>query len=166
MQSLPDKQTDKDQYFLRQAIELALNGMRSNEGGPFGAIVVKDDVIIGRGNNRVSSGLDPTAHAEVVAIRDACAHLNHFQLEGCTIYSSCEPCPMCLGAIYWARPDRLVFAAGKRDAADIAGFDDQFIYDELDLPIDKRKIPSLQLLREEGLLPFREWRDKDDKIVY
>ena len=161
---LSDEETDR--YFLRQAIKLAVDGMRRNEGGPFGALVVKNGIIIGQGNNKVASALDPTAHAEVVAIREACQTLGHFQLDECTIYASCEPCPMCLGAIYWARPARLVFAAGREDAALIAGFDDQFIYEEIDLKPADRKIPGIQLLHEEGLEPFREWRDKDDKVVY
>jgi guanine deaminase len=157
---------DQDIYFIRQAIELAYSGMRNNEGGPFGAIVVKDGEIIGRGNNQVALHNDPTAHAEMVAIRDACSNLQHFQLEDCTLYSSCEPCPMCLGAIYWARPARIVYAASHHDAAEIAGFDDRFIYREIEKPVDKRKIPAQQLLREEGLGPFQEWRDKADKTLY
>lgn len=155
-----------DQHFIREAIQLASTGMHNNEGGPFGAIVVKDEEVIGRGNNRVATDDDPTAHAEIVAIRDACQNLGHFQLEGCTVYASCEPCPMCLGAIYWARPDRIVFAAGKDDAAEIAGFDDRFIYEEINLDPADRQIPGIQLLREEGLQPFKDWRDKEDKIVY
>lgn len=166
MQEETTKQTEIDQHYIRMSIDQALFGMRNNEGGPFGAIVVKDGAVIGRGNNRVASKNDPTAHAEVVAIREACIKLGHFQLEGCTVYASCEPCPMCLGAIYWARPDRLVFAAGKLDAAEIAGFDDQFIYDEIELPFTERQIPTIQILRDEGLIPFREWQNKADKIVY
>ena len=155
-----------DQFFLRMAIELAKEGMRSNAGGPFGAVIVKDGQIVGKGYNRVTSSNDPTAHAEVTAIRDACKYLGHYQLEGCTIYSSCEPCPMCLGAIYWARPDRIVFAATHKDAADIAGFDDQFIYEELERPYSERKIPVTTLLRAEGLEPFKEWSAKADKDLY
>lgn len=155
-----------DQYFLRKAIELAREGMHSNLGGPFGALVVKNGEIVGQGCNRVASSSDPTAHAEVVAIRDACQRLGHFQLEGCVVYASCEPCPMCLGAIYWARPDRLVYAASHSDAADLAGFDDRFIYEEMALPVNERSIPTLQLLAEEGRKPFLEWRNKNDKIVY
>lgn len=150
---------------MREAIRLALEGMRSGEGGPFGAVVVKDGEIIGRGNNQVASSNDPTAHAEVVAIRNACEHLGHFQLDGCILYTSCEPCPMCLGAIYWARPDRIFYACTKADAAAI-DFDDDFIYKEIELPLPERRIPALPLLREEGLVAFREWKDKDDKVVY
>lgn len=155
--------TDKD--FMKEAIRISLKGMRSGEGGPFGAVVVKNGQIIGRGNNRVSSSNDPTAHAEVVAIREACQHLGHFQLDGCILYTSCEPCPMCLGAIYWARPEKIFYACTKADAAAI-DFDDDFIYKELELPLPERKIPALQLLREEGLKAFEEWKDKEDKVVY
>jgi tRNA(Arg) A34 adenosine deaminase TadA len=153
------------QYFMKEAIRLSLEGMRNGKGGPFGAVVVKDGKIIGRGNNRVSSSNDPTAHAEVVAIRDACQHLGHFQLDGCILYTSCEPCPMCLGAIYWARPERIFYACTKADAATI-GFDDDFIYKELELPLPERKIPAEQLLREEGVKAFEEWAGKDDKVEY
>ncbi|MCP4438184.1 MAG: nucleoside deaminase, partial [Aureispira sp.] len=134
-------------------------------GGPFGAVVVKDGKIIGRGNNSVTSTCDPTAHAEVNAIRDACKNLNSFQLDGCTIYTSCEPCPMCLGAIYWARPDRIVYACTRQDAADI-DFDDDFLYKELVVPIEKRQIPTEQLLREEGIEAFNQWQTKTDKMEY
>ena len=155
--------TDKD--FMKEAIRLSIEGMRSGKGGPFGAIVVKDGQIIGRGNNQVASTHDPTAHAEVVAIREACQSLGHFQLDGCVLYTSCEPCPMCLGAIYWARPEKIFYACTKADAAAI-DFDDDFIYKELELPLSDRKIPAQQLLREEGLKAFDEWRDKEDKVVY
>ena len=151
--------------FMREAIQLALKGVRTNEGGPFGAVVVKDGKIIGRGNNRVTSTNDPTAHAEVVAIRDACRKLDHYQLEGCEIYTSCEPCPMCLGAIYWARPSRFYYACSKDDAAAI-GFDDAFIYKELELAYDDRKLETLQMMREEALEVFREWDEKTDKMEY
>lgn len=150
---------------MREAIRLAREGMHSGQGGPFGAIVVKDGEIIGRGHNQVASSNDPTAHAEVVAIREACRHLNHFQLENCVLYTSCEPCPMCLGAIYWARPMRIYYACTKADAAAI-DFDDDFIYKEIELPLHERKIPALPLLREEGLVAFREWEAKEDKVVY
>lgn len=155
-----------DLHFLRQAIRLALEGMSRNEGGPFGALIVRDGQVIGQGHNQVLATNDPTAHAEMVAIRQACRHLGHFQLEGCVLYASCEPCPMCLGAIYWARPDRIVYAASHQDAAEIAGFDDEFIYQELELPPPDRRIPGLQLLREEGLEPFYRWREKGDKKLY
>ncbi len=152
-------------FFMQSAIQLAFEGMRSGQGGPFGAVVVKNSEIIGRGNNRVALMLDPTAHAEVVAIRDACQHLGHFQLDDCVLYTSCEPCPMCLGAIYWARPKAFYFACTKADAA-VIDFDDQFIYDELKLPFAERKIPAIPLLREEGLKAFAEWRLRADKFVY
>ena len=155
----------QDEYFIREAIHAAEQGMNSDEGGPFGCVIVRDGVIVGRGNNRVTSTNDPTAHAEVVAIRDACRQLGHFQLDGCTLYTSCEPCPMCLGAIYWARPDRIVYAATRHDAA-YAGFSDEFIYTEFDKPFDSRCIPIEQLLRDEAMNVFEKWRAKADKIVY
>jgi len=160
------KISDKDKKYLRRAIELAYEGMRAGKGGPFGAVIVKDDEIVGEGYNQVSSSNDPTAHAEVVAIRNACKNLDSFQLDDCVIYSSCEPCPMCLGAIYWARPARLLFAAGHEDADEIAGFDDQFIYKEIELPMAERNLPAAQAMREEGLGPFQEWADKQDKTLY
>jgi len=148
-----------------EAIALSQNGVRNNEGGPFGCIIVKDDKIIGRGNNKVTSSNDPTAHAEVVAIRDACKNLGTFQLEGCEIYTSCEPCPMCLGAIYWARPKVVYFANSRQDAANI-GFDDSMIYEELGIDLDKRKIPIINLGSEDALKIFEEWQNKEDKIEY
>jgi guanine deaminase len=151
--------------FMQQAIDLSLQGMRENKGGPFGAIVVKDGKIIGKGHNQVASGNDPTAHAEVVAIRDACKYLNSFQLDGCEIYTSCEPCPMCLGAIYWARPVRVYFGNTREDAASI-GFDDSMIYDEMTLAPDKRKIPMVRLSHELSFKAFEEWKNKEDKITY
>ena len=158
--------TNEDEKFLREAIKLAKEGMESNIGGPFGAVIVKDGKIVGRGSNNVSSSNDPTAHAEVTAIRDACQNLASFQLDGCTLYTSCEPCPMCFGAIYWARPSRVVYAATAEDADIIAGFDDSFIYKELAIAPTKRKIPALNALREEGVKVFEAWRDKEDKILY
>lgn len=151
--------------FMREAIRLSIENMRSGKGGPFGAVIVKDGKIIARGFNQVTSTNDPTAHAEVVAIREACKELNSFQLDGCEIYTSCEPCPMCLGAIYWARPDKMYYANTKVDAANI-GFDDQFIYEEIELPLHGRKLSCEQLLQEEALLAFQEWQDKQDKIEY
>jgi guanine deaminase len=151
--------------FMQAAIDLSLKGPRENKGGPFGAVVVKDGRIIGRGSNQVTSSNDPTAHAEVVAIREACKNLNSFQLEGCELYTSCEPCPMCLGAIYWARPDRVYYANTREDAAGI-GFDDSMIYGELDKKFSERKIPFIQLGREQALLAFKEWNDKGDKTLY
>ncbi|PCH68995.1 MAG: tRNA-specific adenosine deaminase [Bacteroidetes bacterium] len=155
----------KSEEFMRVAIELSLNGVNNSEGGPFGAVVVKDGEIVGRGKNCVTSSNDPTAHAEVVAIRDACQNLNTFQLDGCEIYTSCEPCPMCLGAIYWARPAKIYYACTKTDASD-HGFDDSFIYEEIELPISERKIPTSQMLREEGIKVFEEWDAKNDKTLY
>lgn len=157
--------SNTDEDLLREALHLARAGMDRNEGGPFGCVIVKDGRIIGRGNNRVTSTNDPTAHAEVVAIRDACHAIGSFQLEGCTLYTSCEPCPMCLGAIYWARPDRVVYAGTREDAA-AAGFDDQLIYDELPLPPGQRRIPMRTLLRNEALALFDAWRVKPDKTAY
>jgi len=154
-----------DMYFIEMAVDLARQGVAQNEGGPFGCVIVKESRVIGKGNNQVISIHDPTAHAEVVAIRDACRQLNSHQLEGCTIYSSCEPCPMCLGAIYWARPDRIVYACTREDAASI-NFDDDFIYKEIATPIDQRKIPTDQCGREQGLEVFRLWSEKKDKIRY
>lgn len=151
--------------FMREAIRLSIDSMRAGNGGPFGAIVVKDGKVIARGFNKVTSTNDPTAHAEVVAIRDACKVLNTFQLTGCEIYTSCEPCPMCLGAIYWARPDKMYFANTKADAAAI-GFDDQFIYNEIELNVCDRHLPTEQLLHEEALIAFKEWQQKTDKIEY
>ncbi len=155
----------KDEQYIQYVINLAVNGVEKNGGGPFGAVVVKDGIIIGEGNNSVTNFCDPTAHAEVVAIRNACETIGDFQLTGCTIYSSCEPCPMCFGAIYWARPDRVVFAADKQDAAR-AGFDDEFIYSELDLALDERRIRFDCINHPEKMLPFKKWNDKSDKIVY
>ena len=157
--------TEQDKEFMRRAIELAQNGIDAAQGGPFGAIVVYDGEIIGEGCNRVTSTNDPTAHAEVVAIREACKKLNSFQLEDCVIYTSCEPCPMCLGAIYWARPKRMLFACTREDAAEI-GFDDQLIYEELERPIEERRIESINFLRDEGLTVFENWANKLDKTEY
>lgn len=151
--------------FMRRAIELAQNGIDANDGGPFGAVVVRDGRIIGEGCNRVTSTNDPTAHAEIVAIRNACRELGSFQLTDCVIYSSCEPCPMCLGAIYWARPREVFFACTRADAKN-AGFDDDLIYEEIELPIDRRRIPTATFLRDAGLEVFRNWIEKPDKVEY
>ena len=151
--------------FMREAIRLSIENMRAGNGGPFGAVVVKDGKIIARGFNQVTSSNDPTAHAEVVAIREACKVLNSFQLDDCEIYTSCEPCPMCLGAIYWARPSKMYYANTKKDAANI-GFDDQFIYEELDLPLDKRQLSAEQLLQDEAIVAFKEWEEKTNTIEY
>ena len=151
--------------FMQRAIELARQGMESAAGGPFGAVVVKNNEIIAEGWNKVTSTNDPTAHAEVTAIRIACEKLNSFQLDDCIIYTSCEPCPMCLGAIYWARPKAVYYGCNKQDAAAIA-FDDQFIYDEIETPITDRKIPFLQVAQSDALEVFKAWADKADKTEY
>jgi len=151
--------------FMSEAVKAALKGMQNNEGGPFGCIIVKDGEIVGRGNNKVTSTNDPTAHAEVTAIRDACKNLGTFQLDDCIIYTSCEPCPMCLGAIYWARPKKVYYGCNQQDAADI-GFDDAFIYKEIPLPYEERSIPFEQVGRDVALEPFQKWDDKDDKTLY
>ena len=151
--------------FMKAAVKVALKGMNNDEGGPFGCVIVKNDEIIGSGNNKVTSTNDPTSHAEVNAIREACKNLNSFQLEGCEIYTSCEPCPMCLGAIYWARPDKVYYGSNKIDAANI-GFDDEFIYKEIPLPYSERSIPFKQLGRDVALEAFTKWEEKEDKIEY
>ncbi len=151
--------------FLRAAIRLSLEKMRCGEGGPFGAVVVRRGKIIGRGWNRVTSSNDPTAHAEVTAIRDACRRLKTFRLDDCEIYTSCEPCPMCLAAIYWARVGKIFYAGARRDAAAV-GFDDDLIGREMARPVSRRKVPTRQLLRSEALKVFKEWRDKPDKVCY
>ena len=150
---------------MREAIRLSLENVESGNGGPFGAVIVKDGKIVARGANEVTSTNDPTAHAEVVAIRRACQELGTFQLDDCEIYCSCEPCPMCLGAIYWARPARIFFANTKQDAADIE-FDDHFIYQELDLTVDQRSLPTHQLLRDEALVAFKAWTESTGKTEY
>lgn len=150
---------------MLESIQLAVENVLTGQGGPFGAIVVKDGQIIGRGSNRVTSLNDPTAHAEVQAIREACSHLNHFQLTGCEIYTSCEPCPMCIGAIYWARPDAVYYACSKEDAAAI-GFDDQFIYEQIALPVEQRSIRMKQLKPNDYKLPFEQWAISEIKKEY
>ena len=157
--------TDLDTQYMKRAIELARAGMDNNDGGPFGCVVVKDGKVVGEGNNRVTSTNDPTAHAEVVAIREACKTLDAFQLDGCSIYTSCEPCPMCLGAIYWARPAQVFYACTREDAAAV-GFDDDFIYDEISLPNEDRERVMINLLRDEGVALFQAWDAKADKIEY
>ena len=157
--------TDQDAKFMTRAIQLARAGMDANAGGPFGCVVVKNGEIIGEGNNCVTSTNDPTAHAEVVAIRAACERLGTFQLDGCSIYTSCEPCPMCLGAIYWARSTKVFYACTRADAAAV-GFDDDFIYDELAKPIDEREKVLINLLRDAGLALFHDWSAKTDNIEY
>lgn len=157
--------TEQDKTFMMRAIELARGGMESGVGGPFGCVVVKDGEIVGEGSNQVTSTNDPTAHAEVVAIRDACKNLGTFQLDGCTIYTSCEPCPMCLGAIYWSRPTGIFFAATQVDAAAV-GFDDEHFYKELEKPNDERELPMVNLLRDEAQKVFAAWAEKTDKTEY
>lgn len=151
--------------FMREAIRLSRAGMQAGDGGPFGAVVVRDSQIIARGHNRVLSTLDPTCHAEIDAIRQACQVLGSFQLSGCDLYTSCEPCPMCLGAIYWARPARVFYANTKADAAAV-GFDDQFIYQEIETPLDQRRLSMQQLLRDEAQVAFREWSERESKNLY
>ena len=150
--------------FMRKAIELSLENVQ-NGGGPFGAVIVKDGEIIATGMNRVTAACDPTAHAEVSAIRSAASKLKTFNLSGCEIYTSCEPCPMCLGAIYWARLDKMYYGNTKTDAKNI-GFDDSFIYDELELKPEKRKLPSENILHNEAIKAFKMWEEKEDKIEY
>lgn len=151
--------------FMARAIELSMENVSSGRGGPFAAVVVKDGKIVAEGTNRVTTTNDPTAHAEIVAIREACRKLGHFRLTGCEIYTTCEPCPMCFGAIYWARPERVYFANTAQDAARI-GFDDFFIGEETRLPHDKRRIPMVQMMREEAQAAFRAWEAQPDKIPY
>jgi tRNA(Arg) A34 adenosine deaminase TadA len=151
--------------FMREAIRLSVVKMRRGDGGPFGAVVVRNGKIVGRGWNRVTSSNDPTAHAEIVAIREACRRLKTFQLDDCDLYTSCEPCPMCLSAIYWARLRSVFYANTRRDAARIA-FDDDHIYREVALPLRRRKLVMKQLLRREALKAFREWELKADKVPY
>lgn len=150
---------------MRRAIELARQGVDEDRGGPFGCVVVKDGEIIAEGFNQVTSSNDPTAHAEIVALREACRRLKSFQLHGCSVYSSCEPCPMCLGAIYWARPAR-IFVAGTREDAAAAGFDDELFYLELEKPNEERQLKMESLLRDESLAVFQRWIDKPDKVEY
>lgn len=150
---------------MKEAIKLSQDKMLANEGGPFGAIVVKNNQIISRGWNKVTSTNDPTAHAEVVAIREACKNLNTFDLSGCEIYTSCEPCPMCLASIYWAKIDKIFYANTRKDAANI-DFSDDFLYEEISKPIAQRKTPMIQFLREEAIKVFEQWKSKTDKIPY
>ncbi len=156
---------ERELRFMAEAIKEAFQGVKENKGGPFGCVVVKGDEIIGRGHNSVTSLNDPTAHAEVMAIRDACNKIGNFQLTDCEIYTTCEPCPMCMGAIYWARPGKVYYANTRLDAATI-GFDDSLIYEELLLPIEKRKIAMQSLGREDAISLFNEWQIKEDKRVY
>ena len=154
-----------EERFMREAIGLSREKMRNNQGGPFGAVIVRKGKIIARGWNQVTSTNDPTAHAEVVAIRDACRKLRDFRLQGCELYTSCEPCPMCLSAIYWARLDRIYYAATRHDAAE-AGFDDAFLYREIPLPPESRTLPCRPLLHHEAVAAFADWKSKVDKTPY
>jgi guanine deaminase len=156
---------EKEFSFMQKAIKLSLQGPRENKGGPFGAVIVKDGKIIGQGSNQVTSSNDPTAHAEIVAILEACKNLNSFQLDGCEIYTSCEPCPMCLGAIYWARLSKVYYGNTRQDAAAI-GFDDSMIYEELDKNFTERIIPFIPLGREQALKAFQEWENNTGKTLY
>jgi len=156
---------ENDRKFLLEAIALAKEGVEKGAGGPFGCVIVKDGMIVGKGHNQVTSTNDPTAHAEVMAIRDACAKLGAYQLTGCDLYTSCEPCPMCLGAIYWARPRRVIYACTRDEAAN-AGFDDAVIYREINIPVDKRKIPFDQQYLSEAVALFDLWKIKGDKRLY
>jgi guanine deaminase len=157
--------TDQHEKFMQMAIDLAMEGMTSQTGGPFGCVIVRDGEVVGKGCNSVSSTNDPTAHAEVMAIRDACKNLNTFQLEGCYVYTSCEPCPMCLGAIYWARTAKVYYGCTRTDAAAFQ-FDDDFIYKELDLPFHDRQIPLYQCNRKESVKLFKAWKEMDGKTEY
>ena len=150
---------------MEAAIALSQHAIDNNEGGPFGCVVVKGNIIVGHGNNKVSSTNDPTAHAEVIAIRDACKNLGSLQLTDCEVYTSCEPCPMCLGALYWARPKVVYFANNRQDGAEI-GFDDTMIYEEMNVSIPDRKIPISPLGRTNALKVFEEWKEKGDKTLY
>ena len=156
--------TEQDKEMMREAIRLSAESVE-NGGGPFGAVIAKDGEIISGTSNSVTLLNDPTAHAEVSAIREACRKLDTFDLSGCTIYTSCEPCPMCLGAIYWAHIDRIFYGNNRKDAADI-GFDDDFIYEELDRPMSGRTVPIIPMLRDEALTTFRLWEEKEDKTEY
>ena len=158
-------EADPKKEFMRLAIKLSAERMREGAGGPFGAVIVKGGNVIAEGWNRVTSTNDPTAHAEVTAIRDACKALGTFSLAGCEIFTSCEPCPMCLSAIYWARLDRIYFANSRQDAAAI-GFDDEFLYNEIPKPIGARSIPTTRLLVPEAAAVFAEWHAKPDKVEY
>ena len=163
---LPERQdfSEEDRKFMQIAIELSIENIDSG-GGPFGAVIVRNGKLIAKGANRVVPNNDPTAHAEVVAIRNACRELETFDLSGCTVYTSCEPCPMCLSALYWAGIERICYANTKRDAAAI-NFDDSFIYDQLRLDYDRRSIHCEHFMRDEGLKAFRKWEDKLDKVEY
>jgi len=160
-----DHRAEKSEKFMQQAMALALENVRSGRGGPFAALVVRAGEILGRGTNLVTATNDPTAHAEILAIREACKKIGHFELAHCEIYATCEPCPMCFGAIYWAHPAKIYFAARSADAAKI-GFDDSLIYSEIQKPVAERKIPVVELMRDEALKVFRAWEQKTDRVPY
>lgn len=162
---MEEKEQEMHKKFLAEAVKLAQENVSTGRGGPFGAVIVKNGEIVARSSNQVLSTKDPTMHAEVAAIREACGKLNSFELKDCIIYSSCEPCPMCLGAIYWARPKALYFAADQHTAAK-HGFDDKFIYDEIAVPKEKRKIKTVRLELDTQEEPFKEWTAKEDKTQY
>lgn len=164
MDAMKNEQKQHEKY-MRMAISLSKQNVEECKGGPFGAVIVKDGKLIAKSANMVTTSNDPTAHAEIATIRLACKQLKSFDLSGCVIYTSCEPCPMCLGAIYWAHIDVIYYANTKKDAADV-GFNDQFIYDEMDLPIDKRKLPMIQVLRDEAMEAFEQWNNSSIKIHY
>ncbi len=153
------------EQFLRQAIELAVDNVKTGQGGPYGAVIVKNNQLLSASGNKVTSSLDPTAHAEILAIRMACLKLNDFQLKGCVLYTSCEPCPMCLGAIYWARLEKVYFACSRLEAA-AANFDDSFIYDEISITPSKRRIAMLQLDLPSSKQPFDLWNEYANKVPY
>lgn len=156
--------TEDDRRFMQMAIDLSVENV-ANGGGPFGAVIVRNGEVIATGTNRVTANNDPTAHAEVSAIRSACQKVGHFKLEGCTVYTSCEPCPMCLSALYWAGVERIFYGNTKADAASI-NFDDSFIYDEIALDYADRSIPCVNIMRTEALSGFKAWCDKEDKVLY
>lgn len=156
--------TEDDRRFMQMAIDLSIENV-ANGGGPFGAVIVRDGEVIATGTNRVTANNDPTAHAEVSAIRAACQKVENFKLEGCTVYSSCEPCPMCLSALYWAGVERIFYGNTKADAAAI-DFDDSFIYDEIALDYADRSIPCINIMRKEALSGFKAWSNKEDKVLY
>ena len=160
----PETEMPDDNFFLQQALNLAIQSAKQ-KGGPFGAVIVQNGKIIGEGHNQVTENCDPSAHAEIIAIRNACKTINDYQLKNCTLYSSCEPCPMCMSAIYWARIQKLIYAASAQDAAD-AGFDDQFIYDELDKPYPQRSISIKHVEHELANKSFEEWLANKDRENY
>jgi guanine deaminase len=155
----------REKKFMQEAVRVGLEGMRNNLGGPFGCVIVKNNEIIGKGCNSVIATNDPTAHAEIVAIRDACKNLGTFQLTDCQVYTTCEPCPMCMGALYWARPEKIYYASSRTDAANV-GFEDNYIYEQIALPAEQRKISTECLQCEEAKELFEEWKDLNNKLLY